>query len=530
MGINGSQRELTGVKKLSHCGFVQPRFLLPFCILAFLWFRLIDHLRIEWSVNPQYAYGWAVPFLCAYLIWRRANSNSLSARGKSRGEVGGPVVQWSSGLILVLALLYAPTRLVQEANPEWRLVSWLLALEVVGLTLLLLPLLSHGPVVPWSRGLLFPICFFLVAVPWPTVLEAPLIQGLTRADAAATIELLNFANIPAVQHGSVIEISNGLVGIDEACSGIRSFQAALMICLLRRLALMGCGLVFAFLFNIGRTFLLVRIAAARGIGAIGFWHDPAGVTILVLCFFSLWALAVILKPRLVVPDPDPDAIHYNPSPIRRPQVLFFSLAAWLILVELGTESWYRLHERVLPAAATWRVTFPTENPSFRNLVLPDNTSRMLRCDEALDGSWWENAGQRWQAIFLRWEPGRAAVHLAKSHTPEVCLTAAGRELLSQSGPRYIAVGGLDLPFRCYVLKDAEGPLRVFYCLWEDRAAMQSFSTMNLSYANRLAPVLAGRRNPGERSLELAVWGISDESEATAAFISQVNKLIKIDRQ
>ena len=39
--------------------------------LGFLWWRLIDHLRLEWSINPQYAYGWAVPFLCLYLAWRR---------------------------------------------------------------------------------------------------------------------------------------------------------------------------------------------------------------------------------------------------------------------------------------------------------------------------------------------------------------------------------------------------------------------------------------------------------------------------
>lgn len=29
--------------------------------LAWLWFVLINHLRIEWSVNPQYTYGWAAP-------------------------------------------------------------------------------------------------------------------------------------------------------------------------------------------------------------------------------------------------------------------------------------------------------------------------------------------------------------------------------------------------------------------------------------------------------------------------------------
>src|SRR5579862_10051965 len=32
--------------------------------LGYLWFVLIRHLSIEWSVNEQYTYGWAVPFLC----------------------------------------------------------------------------------------------------------------------------------------------------------------------------------------------------------------------------------------------------------------------------------------------------------------------------------------------------------------------------------------------------------------------------------------------------------------------------------
>src|ERR1035438_8988110 len=97
------------------------------------------------------------------------------------------------------------------------------------------------------------------------------------------------------------------------------------------------------------------------------------------------------------------------------------------------------------------------------------------------------ARSRSQAIFFRWNPGRIAVHLAKSHTPEVCLTAAGRELVSQSGLRAIPVHGLQLPFLSYAVRGEHGPLHVFYCLWEDRAYTQSFGTTMMTYANRLAP-------------------------------------------
>src|ERR1700682_4436779 len=36
---------------------------------ALLWFEVINQLKSEWSLNPQYAYGWSVPFLALYLIW-----------------------------------------------------------------------------------------------------------------------------------------------------------------------------------------------------------------------------------------------------------------------------------------------------------------------------------------------------------------------------------------------------------------------------------------------------------------------------
>ena len=55
-----------------------PSSILYFLPLAWLWFRLIGQLRIGWSMNPQYAYGWAVPFLCLYLYL--AESREQKAR------------------------------------------------------------------------------------------------------------------------------------------------------------------------------------------------------------------------------------------------------------------------------------------------------------------------------------------------------------------------------------------------------------------------------------------------------------------
>ncbi len=247
-------------------------YLLP---LAGYWLVLIYYLGAQWSVYEQYNYGWAVPFLCLYLIWRRCargNAETLKAEtlkslAPGAGEeqkaesAGGkaeklksrnaeiPVPFSFSAFQLFsfcfLCLLYAPTRFLHEANPTWRLTSLLWTLEVIALTLLcmlwrwaqppprdLVRFRTQFQLSAFSfSDFAFPICFFLVAVPWPSGLENFLTQSLMRLNTATTVELLGFFGIPAVQQGNVIEVGTGVVGIDEACSGIRSLQAALMISL-----------------------------------------------------------------------------------------------------------------------------------------------------------------------------------------------------------------------------------------------------------------------------------------------------------
>jgi len=473
---------------------------------------------------------------------------------------------------MLLCLLYLPTRLIQEANPEWRLVSWALALEVVGLTLLLLRTMDRGSdVTIHSSRFTFPLLFFLVAVPWPTFIETPIVQGLMRANVAIAIELLSFIGIPVVQHGNLMEVGAGVVGIDEACSGIRSLQATLMISLFfgelyaltvrRRALCVLAGFALAFIFNVGRTLLLARIASAQGIEAVASWHDPAGVTILVACFLCLWLMALVCRTKVgrAVPGAPPAGTHstasldapaqsskpdvqcstfdvYSAAPSVRTslspsafQRFSISLAAWLLLVELGTEIWYRSHERGAPEAKAWQVRLPRENPTFRELVPREATRQILRYDERESGVWQVGEDQRWQATFFRWNPGRVAAHLARSHTPETCLKATGWEVISQSGPRMIAVHGLQLPFRSYRVKNERAPLHVFHCLWDDRSTVHSSRSTRLTYMNRLASVLAGRRASGQRSLEIAIWGIPDQREAEVALDRELVNLIRIEK-
>jgi hypothetical protein len=201
------------------------------------------------------------------------------------------------------------------------------------------------------------------------------------------------------------------------------------------------------------------------------------------------------------------------------------LAIWLVCVEVGVELWYRARERGLPEPVTWGVAWPHDNATFREIVLPDATRQYLRFDEARDGGWREPDGTVWQMIYLRWKPGRVAPHLAKNHTPDFCLTASGRKLLSASATRPIQVRGLQLPFRSYVVAQGGAPVHVFYCLWEDRAPGATFSPDILSFHSRLRATLEGRRNLGQRSLEVVIWGLDNPAQAETALRRQLEKLL-----
>lgn len=202
----------------------------------------------------------------------------------------------------------------------------------------------------------------------------------------------------------------------------------------------------------------------------------------------------------------------------------FALCIWILLTEFSVEAWYRSHEARVPAAAQWTVSWPAGSPAFKELPLAERTRQILRYDEGRCASWQED-NLTWQAVFLRWKPGRTAIHLAQNHTPEVCMTAAGYKLEAISPQEWFDVNGLRMPFLAYQVTDAPRPFFVFYCLWDDRATAQGFATMSLTYGNRLAPVLAGLRNPGQRSLEIAVTGPDTAADAEADLRAELQNLI-----
>jgi exosortase len=506
-----------------------------------LWLEVINHLKAEWSLNPQYGYGWSVPFLALYLIWKRWAGRPPPASPGSRAI--------PTTLIVFCALLFFPIRLVAEANPDWRLLSWAFALMAVSISILWMFLAGGWP---WLRHFAFPILFFLVAVPWPMHFEQVVVQNLMRAVTTINVALMNIVGIPAVQHGNVIEVSSGLIGIEEACSGVRSLQAGLMISLFlgelysftiaRRSFLLIAGASLAFLCNVVRTALLVWMGAKHGAKSIEAWHDPAGLTILLVCLFGLWLLSLAMRRQSGAEvgqvsnlPPDESAVADLPT-IQQRNVgscailwpLFASLALWLVLAEAGVQLWYRIHQSPL-AISRWAVQWPGPESGSRPVPIAPEAESLLRFNEGGAASWQATDGHRWMMYFFRWFPGRTAALFVKIHRPDICLPASGLTMDGDSGLRLITVNGVNLPVRSYRFDDHGAPLHVFYCYWDARSSYENATAAaeeDWTARGRLRAAWRGRREIGAQMLELAVWGYEDDAMARAALEAQLTQVIQ----
>ncbi len=569
------------------------------CVLAAFWLVLIYHLGAQWSVYEQYHYGWAVPFLCLYLLWRNGQKQtSVNAETTAPSSLSAiQPLPWQNAesptafsfsafqlfSFFFLCLLYAPTRFLHEANPIWRLTTLLWTIEVIAITLLLLRTTDRRPrttdpgpgtaehatrnthhasrfTFHVSR-ITFPILFFLVAVPWPSGLENFVTQSLMRLNSATTVNLLGLLGVPALQHGNVIEVGTGVVGIDEACSGIRSLQATLMISLFlgelyaltawRRAFCVLAGFALAFAFNVGRTLLLTRVAAAKGISAVASWHDPAGVTIIVACFLCIWVLALLLKrPRPVIRSPmvsgpvvsGPSVsgpvvsspVVPGPAPFSVSAFQRFSifLTAWLLVVEAGTEFWYRAHERAPGANMQWSVQRPAQSSSYHEQKIPPDIRGQFNYDEGTQVRWEDGSGNSWQLYYFRWFPAhslkkRVEIQLAKSHGPEICLPAVGMTVSADLGIITVPVAGTELAMRQYVFNADGSKIHVFYGIYEDPTGSSRLASRRQDFRSRVAAALAGSRNYGQRFLEVAVVGCERPEEAKAALTRELAKLIQV---
>ena len=338
--------------------------------LAALWLWVASAAGRDWTENPDYGYGLFVLPLAGYFAFKRFR--------RLRPSAPSGFIWPARAAMLLPALLALPLELINLSPLPWRLATWgIFAVAAIGSAGLAVAAAGKNGL----RAAIFPLLFASTAIPWPTALEQTAGQALLPLLAETTGELLRLGGIPVQRQGFLLILPNCVVGIEQACSGLRSLQAALMVALaageflglslIRRGVLLALAPAVAIVTNLARTLALSLAGFHGGSAAIQTWHDRTGLAAMIACVLLLFAIAGLIRPKT--------ASGSAPVTVWSPNQHVPGVALLILLLGLaGARGWYGWHETgplirhpaiALRAAAGTALPLPADlaallNPDF----------------------------------------------------------------------------------------------------------------------------------------------------------------------
>ncbi len=299
-----------------------------------------------WRLKPEYMFGWLVPLFVGYVLLERwpIVMTALRAGGASPLPAGGRrLIAFGFGAVLsagcvffLLGALYRAGSGVTQPG------SLAMAIGFAGMLLGLVYFnapqgrLGTGPTPSGWRALgadarltvvaqfVFPALIWMISAPLVDAVENQLSLFLLRKVVAVVSFVFNVLGFPLVQEGNTLLLPNDQrVGVEDACSGIRSLTACLFTGAFlaavfldrwwKKITLIAAALALAVVTNLMRSLFLTGWAYEFGSEAIGGeFHDATGYAVLGLTFVGLLCLLPLLDGKnwmrwLGPKAPPPDA-------------------------------------------------------------------------------------------------------------------------------------------------------------------------------------------------------------------------------
>lgn len=271
--------------------------LIAVCI-GWAFYPTLDWLVGKWYSDPSYSHGFLVPFIAAYIVYRK--------RVGVRHWFGPPKPLAAAGALAVILLLRG-------------LAGGLLFNQMDAVALLLT--LAAGVLAvggwPLVRNLAPGLAFLVFLIPLPFEWEQNLGGPLKAIATRASTFLLQTIGYPAIATGNIIHINDVELGVVDACNGLKmlvtfaAFGGGAVLLLDRtrfEKFLIVLGVVpIAVLTNVlritatGMVYTVVRDKATQT-----FVHDTAGLLMmpvgLGLLALQLWVLSrLIVRPAASEP-------------------------------------------------------------------------------------------------------------------------------------------------------------------------------------------------------------------------------------
>lgn len=257
-----SLAEATEAKSLS---FWIP-WLIVGALLLGLYGQVVVGLADDWWSEPKASHGLLVPPLAAYVAWKRKHVTlSIPAAPDFRG------LFLIAGSCLVL--------LIGKLGAEYFLSRISLVLLLAGFVYTF-----------WGRQrlntLAFPLLLLATMVPLPVIVYNQLAQPLQLFASEVSTKVAQFFGVSVYTEGNVIQLATTTLGVEEACSGLRSLAALVVMALLLgfvvcrrpavRIVLLMLAFPIAVLVNVIRVAGTAVLADRNPDLAMGFYHTFSG--------------------------------------------------------------------------------------------------------------------------------------------------------------------------------------------------------------------------------------------------------------
>jgi exosortase len=239
------------------------------------------------EIDSYYSHGFLIPLLSAFVIWWKRD------RLKTMNVVPSRAGLWVLGGGLLLYVLAT----------SW-LVNFVSALSML-VVLAGLSIYLFGLAV--TRALWFPLAYLFYMVPLPKFSIIYITFWLKLLVASLAADFVEVVGIPVLLDGAYLALPNGVVEIENACSGLRSL-----------IALTSLGAVYAYLAplstagkwillvasvpialaaNLMRVIAMVLVSYGYGPRGRAFeWTDfTTGLLVFALAFLSLYLVSRVLK-------------------------------------------------------------------------------------------------------------------------------------------------------------------------------------------------------------------------------------------
>jgi len=257
-------------------------------IWAAVFYPVYPDLYTAWfeTSNSDNSYGALVPLISFYFAW-------LKREELSKTEIGNSTT--GLAVLIVALLLY----IVGFAGNVAFLQRVMLVLSLNGLILFIFGNETY-------KILLFPLMFLFFMVPIPESAVNLVSFPLQTYATIISSKIIHWFGIPVYREGHMLYFTQTQLEVAEACSGIRSISALLMLSVIfmhqceksrmRRAIIVLSSVVIAFIANILRVSGTGILAHFFGAGvARGFLHEFSGMAVFAFGLLMLFAVYGLLN-------------------------------------------------------------------------------------------------------------------------------------------------------------------------------------------------------------------------------------------